>query len=132
MSREPVHDREQTILTLWEHGAGRERFARDDALLGASGLPCKGLGARNAALLALRSALFGRSWNLRSRCPDCGTACSFETDSQELASSLEAKSALPATATMELGGRHITLRAPTIDDLRAAALQTDTKAAART
>src|SRR4029079_15816148 len=125
------HERERTILTLWEHGAGLDRFAREDALLAAGGLKCDGLGARNAALVAMRAALFDRIWPLRSRCPMCATECSFDADSQELAQSLEAYRSAPAAATMELGGRQVRLRAPTVDDLRAAASASDTGMAAR-
>jgi hypothetical protein len=122
--------REQQILMLWERGAGLNRWARDEALLGAIGLQPARLGARNAELLSLRSALFDHAWPLKSRCPQCGTDCEFEADSASLA---EAVRALTVTeeAIVEIDGEQIRLRAPTAADLRTISTSPDREAAAR-
>jgi hypothetical protein len=122
--------REHRILTLWERGVGLNRWARDDALLDAIGSRPEGLGARNAALLSLRSALFDRAWPLLSRCPECGTDCEFETDSASLANALQAL-AVADDAVVEVNGEQILLRAPTAADLRAISALEDRDSAAR-
>jgi hypothetical protein len=118
-------DRE--VLDLWERGVGLDRWRRDDALL-ADHAP-RGLGARNAALLALRNSLFDRVWPLKSSCPACETDCAFEVDSVVLAECLR----LPGEPSMsfEWDGRSLTARAPTIDDLTAISRATDPAGAAR-
>jgi hypothetical protein len=115
---------------LWERGVGLSRWARDDALLEAIGTRPDGLGARNAALLSLRSTLFDRAWPLLSRCPECGTDCEFETDSARLADSLQAL-AVAEEAAVEINGEQILLRAPTASDLRAISTLEDRDSAAR-
>jgi hypothetical protein len=126
MGRPRGAERERQILALWERGAGLDRWARDDALL-APDRPVA-LGARNAALLALRSALFPRAWPLRSRCPRCGEECEFAADSVALADTL----APAAAAADNVGaGGPIALRAPTVEDLHAVAALPDTGDAAR-
>jgi hypothetical protein len=113
--------REQDILSLWERAAGLSRWDREDALLAAIGKPTAMLGARNAALLSLRGALFGRAWSLQSRCPQCSTDCEFEADSIALSDALSALPAPVAHTAIEIFGRSIELRAPTADDLRSLA-----------
>jgi hypothetical protein len=122
--------REHRILMLWERGVGLKRWARDDALLDAIGTRPEGLGARNAALLSLRSAFFGHAWALLSRCPECATECEFETDSASLADALQALHVAEA-ATAELNGEQVLLRAPTAADLRAISNLKDQDSAAR-
>jgi hypothetical protein len=121
----PHHDRE--VLNLWERGVGLDRWRRDDALL-ADGSP-RGLGARNAALLALRNTLFDRVWPLKSSCPACETDCAFEVDSVALAGCLR----LPddAARSFEWGGRALAARAPTVDDLTAISRTADRAGAVR-
>jgi hypothetical protein len=122
--------REHRILMLWERGVGLDRWARDDALLDSIGARPDGLGARNAALLALRSTLFDRAWPLLSRCPECGTDCEFETDSASLAASLQELAVAEQTA-VEINGEQILLRAPAASDLRAISTLEDRDSAAR-
>jgi hypothetical protein len=122
--------REHRILMLWECAVRLNRWARDDALLDAVGNRPEGLGARNAALLSLRSALFDRGWPLLSRCPECGTICEFEADSVSLADALQGLFVADETM-VEAGGEQIRLRAPTAADLRAISTFADQDAAAR-
>lgn len=120
-------DRDRKVLDLWERGVGLDRWQRDDALL-ADDAP-RGLGARNAALLALRNTLFDRAWSLTSSCPACGTGCEFEVDSVALAEQLR----LPGEPAVpfEWGGRSLAARAPTVDDLRAISRAADRASAVR-
>jgi hypothetical protein len=122
--------REHRILMLWECAVRLKRWARDDALLEAAGNRPEGLGARNAALLSLRSALFDSAWPLLSRCPECGTICEFEADSTDLASALSGLS-VGEESVIDAGGEQILLRAPTAADLRAISTLADQGAAAR-
>lgn len=127
----PAHaDRERRILSLWERAVGRPRWARDDALLGGAGAPA-GLGERNRALLAIRNALFGRDWPLRSDCPACGTACEFEADSVDLVEALARQPPAQGSAELDWHGRSTAIRALTADDLRGIADHDDIAGAAR-
>src|SRR3954463_9957142 len=117
MSPAPHPDRERRILSLWESAVGRPRGQRDDALL-REACPPRALGARNRAWLAIRTALFGRNWPLRSDCPACGGPCEFAIDAVALAAELSALPPARVTATIEWRGRTLALRAPTADDLR--------------
>ena len=66
--------------------------------------PPLALGARNAALLALRNTLFDRAWPLRSRCPGCEADCEFEVDCVALAEELNATSSSRAQHGHRVGG----------------------------
>jgi hypothetical protein len=118
------------VLDLWERAVGLDHWRRDDALLAFGQEPPRGLGARNAALLAIRNALFDRAWPLQSRCPACATQCEFQIDSQTLAEELNSFE-VAESATFEWAGLPITARPPTADDLRAISLQADTGSAVR-
>jgi hypothetical protein len=122
MGRTRRAERERHILALWECSAGLDRWARDDALL-APDRPAA-LGARNAALLALRSVLFPRAWPLRSHCPRCGEDCEFEVDSVALADALVQAPAAADTVVDGAAGA-IALRSPTVEDLRVVAALPD-------
>ena len=125
-------DRERRVLALWERGAGLDRWEREALLLAARGArPPQRIGARNAALLALRHDLFGRAWPLISRCPACNTDSEFTVDSVELAQGLSALAAAAEPIAVEWEGRRIELRPPTVEDLRAIAVCGDAGAAAR-
>lgn len=127
----PAHvDREKRILSLWERAVGRSRWHRDDALLEDAGAPAA-LGDRNRALLAVRNALFGRDWPLRSECPGCGAECEFAVDGVALAEGLDSQPRADARARFDWHGRPIVLRAPTADDLRVIADHDDVAGAAR-
>jgi hypothetical protein len=123
-------DRERVALELWERAVGLGRWRRDDALLAAGDATPRGLGARNAALLALRSTLFDRAWALRSSCPACATECEFQVDSVALGEELHGQAAEEA-ATFDWAGLPVTARAPTVDDLSAISRQTDQASAVR-
>jgi hypothetical protein len=123
--------REQDILALWDRAAGRARRQRDDALLTAAGAAATdSIGAGNAALLSLRTRLFGASWRLRAACPICHTDCEFMADSAVLADGL----APPVDATpprLAISGSELTLRLPALSDLAGLAAASDSAAAAR-
>lgn len=124
--------RDREVLDLWERGVGLDRWRRDDALL-ADHAP-RGLGARNAALLALRNTLFDRVWPLKSSCPACETDCAFEIDSVALAEGLRLPGEAAGSsewASFDWDGRALTARAPTVDDLTAIARMPDGKGAVR-
>jgi hypothetical protein len=123
-------DREHQVLALWEATVGRDRWQRDDALLGIAAPAPRGLGARNLGLLALRNTIFNRQWSLRSACPACATQCEFTVDCVSLAEQLGGQP-IERSATIEWQGRSLLARAPTIDDLIAIAGKTDTADAAR-
>ncbi|WP_395715204.1 hypothetical protein [Reyranella sp.] len=123
-------DREHEVLALWEATVGRDRWQRDDALLGIAASVPRGLGARNLGLLALRNTIFNRQWSLRSACPACATECEFTVDGVALAEQLGAQPIEQCT-TIEWEGRSLTARAPTIDDLIAIAGVADSADAAR-
>ncbi|MEO8455609.1 MAG: hypothetical protein ABI454_10645 [Sphingomicrobium sp.] len=124
-------DRERRILSLWERAVCRGRWDRDDALLADAGrLP--GLGDRNRELLAMRAALFGRNWLLRSDCPTCAAESEFPIDALGLAEALKrAPVDGSGGGTVEWNGRVIVVRAPTADDLRSIAAQDDIEDAAQ-
>jgi hypothetical protein len=123
-------DREREVLELWERAVGLDRWQRDDALLAAGEATPRGLGARNAALLAVRNALFDRALMLRSSCPSCATQCEFEVDSVTLAEELRSQ-AVEEAATFDWAGHSVTVRAPTVDDLNAISRQADEATAVR-
>jgi hypothetical protein len=121
--------REQDILSLWERAAGLSRWDREDALLAAIRKPTAMLGARNAALLSLRGALFGRAWSLQSKCQKCSADCQFEADTIALGDALSALPCPAAHTEVEIFGRSIELRAPNADDLRSIAVRGEGAAA---
>lgn len=121
-------DRDRRILGLWERAVGRPRQDRDEALLADSGRP-RALGERNRALIATRTALFGREWPLRSDCPACGGGCEFAIDGIALAAELKPMAAPAEAQTIEWQGRDVVLRALTADDLYAVAGEDDVASA---
>ena len=131
MGSPAASEREPQILALWERGVGLGRWAREDSLLFAFGPPPPELGARNAALLRLRGKLFDRAWPLCSRCPACAADCEFVADCLALADQLSAVVPSPSTTGFDHSGRSITLRAPTVNDLREISALPDAHAAAR-
>jgi hypothetical protein len=118
------------VLELWERAVGLDRWRRDEALLCMEADPPSTLGRRNTALLDLRNACFGRAWPLKSLCPACGAACEFEVDVVALVEELERRGTI-ATSRFEWKSHAIEARAPTVEDLVAAAGQVDAASAAR-
>jgi hypothetical protein len=110
------------LLALWDRAAMLPPGRRDDALLGSVfETPPISLGARNAALLALRARLFGGLQTLRARCPQCHAAVEFTIDCEQLSRRLQPASEASVAQTLQLAGLHIVFRAPDVDDVRAAA-----------
>lgn len=130
MSPAPYPERERRILSLWESAVGRPRRQRDEALLGETGR-AQALGARNRAWLAIRTALFGRDWPLRSDCPACLNPCEFVVDVVALAEGLADLPPARDAAIVQRHGRTIELRAPSADDLGDLSGADDVAAAAR-
>ena len=110
------------LLALWECAASALPLERDDALLHAlDDEPPTSLGARNAALLGLRTRLLGRSQLLRCNCPACDAVAEFTVDCESLSQAL-----LPAPEAMQpqrldMAGFRIDFHVPSITDFRAAA-----------
>jgi hypothetical protein len=123
-------DRERRILSLWEGAVGRPRRDREEALLADSGRP-RGLGERNRALIALRSALFGRDWPLRSDCPACDGTCEFVVDGVALDEELSLMTPPGDGDVVDWYGREVVLRAPTAEDLSRIAGEGDLEGAMR-
>jgi hypothetical protein len=125
-----VH-RERDILDLWERGVALDRWRREDALLAGHAPPSRRLGARNTALLALRNAHFHGAWPILSTCPHCGIELEFTVDSAALLADLSADRDNGAV-TIEWRGTRLAAHAPTVEDLRAAAMKEHPQAVART
>ena len=121
---------ESRVLDLWEQAVGLDRWRREDVLLAAADASSRRLGARNAALLAVRAALFDRAWPLKSRCPACASQCEFEVDSLALAGELS-RQETTEFATFDWAGFSVRARAPTVDDLAAVSRQPDAANAGR-
>lgn len=109
------------LLTLWEHAANVAPLDRDDALLAAVfDAPPTSLGARNAALLGLRSRLFGQAQPLRCNCPHCGAVSEFSIDCDALSRTLLPAADASQTHVLEAEGWRLEFRLPDAADLRAA------------
>jgi hypothetical protein len=123
---------EADVLALWERGAARHPLdralllcgrARDDVAPEAlADLP---LGAVNAAVLGLRTALFGTRMAARATCPHCRGELELALDAGELAAADESAQGRET----EVGGCRF--RSPTTRDLAAVADRRDVAAAAR-
>lgn len=109
------------LLALWERAAGAASFDRDDALLSAlHDKPPASLGARNAALLMLRSRLFGQAQRLRCNCPHCGAVSEFSVDCDALSQSLLPAADAARPQRLDAEGWCVEFRLPDVADLRAA------------
>lgn len=117
------------LLALWELAAAAPPIDRDDALLAAAhDAPPTSLGARNAALLCLRSRLFGQVQQLRCTCPHCGAIAEFAIDCDALSHTLLPAAGAVQPQRIEAGGYRIEFRLPDAADLRAATHQADDEA----
>lgn len=114
------------LLALWEQAASVAVFDRDDALLSAmyEVLPAS-LGARNAALLSLRSHLFGQTQQLRCNCPHCDAASEFAIDCDALSQALLPADEALQPQQLEAEGYCVEFRLPDATDLREAASRTN-------
>jgi hypothetical protein len=109
------------LLQLWEAGATASQADRDEALLSLfGGIAPVALSGRNAALLRMRSQLFGRAQKLRCNCPDCGAATEFSVDCEVLAQSAQTAVA-PCPDPLSCEGYLIHFRLPDATDVSAAA-----------
>lgn len=113
------------LLALWERGAAAPAGWRDDALLGLAGKAPASLGARNAALLALRARLLGPEQPLVDVCPECGVPVEFAVDCAALAVDLAPPPQADEFQNLTAHGYTLEFRLPTADDLRAAAARDD-------
>lgn len=111
------------LLALWDRAAAAAPAWRDDALLSAlhGDEPPRSLGTRNAALLGLRSRLFGPSQSLRCDCPRCDATAEFTIDCDALARELQPKEPTAGMHRLDADGHRVEFRLPDIDDLRRAA-----------
>lgn len=114
------------MLSLWECAASKAPPARDDALLAAlHDAPPTSLGAHNAALLGLRSRLFGNEQPLRCNCPHCDATVEFAVDCDALSQALLPAADAAQPQVLEAGDYRIEFRLPQVSDLRAAASLAD-------
>lgn len=119
------------LLELWERMVEQPGYAREDALLSAAGPVPANIGARNAALVALRARLFGPRWELYSRCPACGESCEFSVDVPALGEQLAANLPDPALRhEVALPEGRVQFRLPEAGDLRVCAQYADRESAA--
>jgi hypothetical protein len=110
------------LLELWERGAATAPVERDDALLSVAHDPLPvSLGARNAALLRLRSRFFGPAQPLRCDCPACGVASDFTVDCDALSRALLPAPGAIQPQRLDAAGWRVEFRVPDAADLRAAA-----------
>lgn len=111
----------EELLTLWERAAVASPSRRDDVLLAVDdGAAPALLGARNAALVALRTRLFGSMQSLRSNCPGCDAVAEFAVDGEALAFALRPRDDASGMHRLEAAGHHVDFKLPDIEDLRAA------------
>ena len=120
---------ELRCLELWERGAARHPLDRA-LLLAAAAAPemawaDRPLGARDAALLALRCEWFGPAFEAQVGCPACGEPLAFTLDLNEFA-----QRAPRDEAPVTVGA--LRFRCPTPRDLAALVDAGDVDAAART
>jgi hypothetical protein len=119
---------EARLLSLWEQGQARQPL--DRALLMLWGLGGRRdaatltLGARDAALLALRAEHFGAVLQATAACPHCGQAMAFELPLRSLGETLA-----PADAALQVSLAEGVYRLPTSADLAAALHRPEPRAA---
>lgn len=114
------------LLKLWEAGATAIQAERDEALLSRYGEAAPvALSGRNAALLRMRSHLFGPAQELRCNCPDCGAVAEFSVDCDAIAQSAQTTGETQCPEPLSCEGYLIQFRSPDAADVWAAALMTD-------
>jgi predicted RNA-binding Zn-ribbon protein involved in translation (DUF1610 family) len=111
----------ETILDVWETGRQQHELDRALTLLAAAHpelrrdeLADLTIGERDRQLLRLRMAIFGRSADGTSECPQCGERVEFSLDTRTLAETGEF--AEPARE-IEINGTCVRFRLPTSRDL---------------
>ena len=110
------------LLDVWEQGASAGAHERALLLLAharpevpAGALGAVPLGSRDADLLRLRQATFGRRVAAVMSCPACDERLDVEVDAAALVTEPG-----DGAARVAVGGRELTIRSPTTDDLIAA------------
>jgi hypothetical protein len=121
----PTPPEVSALLDAWERGSARSPAARALALLQA-GAPSAGadlaalsVGARDAALLALRERLFGSRIPTVATCPACDAPLELELEAGELR--MEGGADPRETLSLALDGHEIRFRVPTAADAVACA-----------
>jgi hypothetical protein len=124
------------LLDVWEQGLAARPASRTHALLRvadptlASTTPEELLvGAADAALISLRSRLFGREVEGIAGCPECGEEVEVAFGLDELR--LPAPSSELARVHVRLGGQTVAVRRPRVSDLLAAETEPNVGAARR-
>jgi hypothetical protein len=119
-------------LVVWERGAGQSAAARGLALLGlahagtdADTLADVSVGARDAALLALRAAMFGERMESCANCP----ACREMIEMSFTAADMRAAAPESPKLTLSQDGYDVKLRLLTSRDLLAIEHHEDARAA---
>jgi hypothetical protein len=119
------------LVALWERARGLPELDRALVLWAASSgaspeeLGDRPVGARDAALLELRSQLYGAKAPCHVACPACGESLEFDIDLRELARGAPAE----VEWSLSIGDFTLRLRLPTSNDLRAVARAGDLAAA---
>jgi hypothetical protein len=124
----------QPLLAAWEHGRSLHEVDRALVLLaaaspGASGheLASLSLAERDARLLRLRSATFGRDMAATTACEACGTVLEFGLDADEIRAARDetlhvagpGAAAADGTLVLDIDGQAVRVRPPTSRDLAA-------------
>jgi len=109
------------LLELWEQTGGLThperavQYARvADPSSSASDVRELSIGRRDAAILRLRSATFGRRLAATARCPSCDETMEFEIDVSAL---IPTATETARTIEIAYGGRRVACRIPTTSDL---------------
>ena len=117
------------LLEAWELGTGLDPIDRARVLLTAavperseSELAAFTIGRRDAALLSMHEAMFGRSAGAIASCPGCGEQVEFSFSIEEIyrRSSVDGIEGVdPASISAKADGFTIEFRLPTLADLEA-------------
>ncbi|MDE3011023.1 MAG: hypothetical protein KGI67_09060 [Pseudomonadota bacterium] len=117
------------LLHAWESGLAQgDAFQRADVLLALArpGLDAQArgqlaMGARDRALLALHTTLFGPMIEARTDCPACGEALELGFDAGALLDGVDPAAAPAAPGELQLGDWQLRFRLPGASDLEAVA-----------
>jgi hypothetical protein len=118
------------VIAIWERAGDASLPDRALSLLaaagvdGPAGLP---VGERDLRLLELRERTFGPRFDAVAACPACGDRLDVAVAADDVRGAAGAGRA-PETVTVESGGRSVTVRVPTGEDLVAAARAGDVAA----
>lgn len=123
------------LIGAWERGAAQHPVDRALTLLAAAHpevtfaeLATMSIGRRDAALFALRRALFGARLDCFALCPRCDARLEFKLDTRELSARVGGED---EAAEFELAHLGVRVRPPNSLDLAAAAVASDLTAGKR-